>query len=143
MILHKETVWLLAAFVLLAVLSACQREPVNNLHVFNMSTAIGSVAGTNNEQQRLTYTVEVINTGTAVTNLIGVTPVLGEGFSRRVLSNDLWTLVDQSLAPGETAVITNTILFDAADLTKTEIASLAPFFQSLQVRAEQTIPLPR
>lgn len=111
------------------------------LRATDTQIGIGAVTADGTEQE-LTYSVTLQNYSDQAIHVQGVEPILSPEFNTLVLTETVWVMVDETVAPGETVTVNSTLLFTADDLTKEEINNLAPYITNIQVTTVTSLPLP-
>jgi hypothetical protein len=136
-------VLVLFVFILCAACSSTntQNQPKGGLKINGWSSALGGVNGTDLDQTKFSYSINLTNENEKNIFIVSIQPSVNETIKNRILSKEIVVAVNKEMKPNETIQINGEIIVDTAGLGKPDIAKLEPFITDIKVSTEETVNL--
>lgn len=145
MLMEKQKFIFILGYILLGfLLIGCNTSnPVSKtgLQIYDMSTALGAVDNNNIDKQKLSYSVTVTNEENREIYVKSIKPILGNGISSKVITEDLTVMVEKSIPANKSLTINGEIIINTEGLSKVQILDLEPFITDFKIVFEQIIEL--
>lgn len=118
-----------------------QIQAKGGLKINSWSSGLGSVNGTNLDNTKFSYTVNLTNENENIIFIKSIQPSVNEKLKNKIISKDIVVTVNKDIKPNETTQINGEIIVDTKGLTKSDIVKLEPFITDIKVLSEETIRL--
>ena len=135
--------WFILVGMLLIGCNPSNPDNMIGLQIYSMTTGVG--AADNNDimdKQKLSYSITLTNEENRDIYVKSITPILGDGISNIVITEELTVIVEKSLPANQSLKINDELIIDTEGLSKEEILDLQPFITDIKISTEQIIELP-